>query len=270
MATGQLTILGSNLFLDHLFRGNQLAQFSPYLAAFLTNPSQQGPGSEPSGGGYSRLALQSSNFSTPSAATVTNVTDLIFDRSTGWQGNVVGLGLFDSSVSGRCFAFWNAQDVELIQSGDRLVVLSGGLTHQFLTTGYWSLLLQNGILDHLYKGIPLPLYPSMYLATYTSAPTQTAGGTEPSTGGYIRQAVNINGVSFAAPAANTINSALPYQFPLATAAQGTQAFWGLHDNQSGGNYLLGGALNPTKDIQINDQLEFIAGSLTIQLDATTS
>ena len=265
MTSGKFTIVGANLYLDHLFRGIQKSQHTPNIGLFITTPTQQGPGSEPPGSGYVRRSLTSAVFSAPSDGETTTAEDIIFSRSTGWTGTVVGAGLFDSSSAGRCLTYWHSEDFELIEDKDRLIILAGGLTHRFLS-GLWSTNLKNAILNDLYRSIPLPIYPSLYVASYTSAPTATAGGTEPSGGGYVRQPLATNGTSFSPPASGEVRSSVPARFPLATAIQGTQSHWGLHTEQSGGQFVLGGTLTPPKAIAVGDQLELGAGDIRISLD----
>lgn len=265
MTSGKFTIVGSNLYLDHLFRGIQKPQHTPHIGLFLTSPTQQGPGSEPGGSGYLRAALTSAIFAAPSDGETTTAEDIIFPRSTGWTGTVVGAGLFDSSSAGRCLAYWHAEDFELIEDKDKLIILAGGLTHRFLT-GLWSTNLKNAILNDLYRSIPLPLYPSVYVASYTSSSTPTAGGTEPSGGGYIRQPLATNGTNFSPPASGEIKASVATRFPLATADQGNQSHWGLHTEQSGGQFILGGTLAPPKAIAVGDQLELSTGEIRISLD----
>lgn len=266
MATGSFTIAGSHKILNHIFRGIDMGGFQAHLGAFLTNPTKLGPGQEPVGGGYSRVPLLNSWFTTPVNGLISSAADIVFPRSTGWQGNVVGVGIFDSATSGNCYAYYMLEDYEQIEIADSLVILSGALSHSFLPTGnFWSYNVQNAILDHVYRNIPMAVYPSLWLATYKTAPTPTAGGTEPTGGLYIRESVPVNGVSFGGPANGQIANAIPYEYALTTAAWGTLTHWGLHDQESGGNFILGGTMTSTV-IDLSDQLGIGIGDLKISLD----
>nr|WFD61477.1 MAG: hypothetical protein [uncultured cyanophage] len=104
MATGSFTNLAAQKYLDHIFGGNSKSSHSPYLAAFITTPSVNGPGSEPAGGGYNRVALNGTYFSDSTTGTITQLLDITYPRATANWGQIVGFGLFDSSVAGNCIA----------------------------------------------------------------------------------------------------------------------------------------------------------------------
>ena len=267
MATGHLTNTGSNIYLNHLFRGQQKNTTTPYLAPFLTMPSKQGPGSEPTGA--TRVLMTAQDWQAPVGGSITTVRNLVFPRSTGWNGNTIALGVFDSASGGSCLAYYIPDDGELIEVNDSLIVLSGGLLHRF-DSGFMSLNLQNAIFNDLYRSIPLPLFPSLSLAHYSSAPapnvSPTIGGTEPTDSAYSRQPVAINGTAFGAATAGKISAIVPFSFVAATVSQGNRTHWGLHDAPTAGNFQIGGALVPPKTVDPGDP--FTLTQLTIGLDAT--
>jgi len=267
MATGYLTNTGSNIYLNHLFRGQQKNTSTPYLAPFLTMPSKQGPGSEPAGS--TRVLMTSQDWQAPVGGSTTTVRNLVYPRSTGWNGNIVALGIFDSASGGNCLAYYIPDDGELIEVNDSLIVLSGGLLHRF-DSGFMSLNLQNAILNDLYRSIPLPLFPTLSVAHYSSAPapnvSPTIGGTEPTDSAYSRQPVAINGTAFGAATAGKISAIIPFSFVAATVGQGNRTHWGLHDAPTAGNFQIGGALVPPKTVDAGDP--FTLTQLTIGLDAT--
>ncbi len=260
MATGSFTNLAAQKYLDHIFGGNSKSSHSPYLGAFLTTPTPNGPGSEPTGGGYTRVALDGTYFSDSTTGSVTQLLDISFPRATANWGQIVGFGLFDSSVAGNCLVFWHAEDIEMIMIRDRLIVLAGGLNHSFIS-GLYSNYLKNLILNDCYNIAPIPLLPTIYAAYYTTAPTATLGGTEPVVGGYVRQAVANSAVNFSHWQEGQKLLSSDILFPVATASQGTITHFGWHDAESGGQFLAGGALDIAKDILLNDQLKFLAGEI---------
>lgn len=268
MAIGHFTHTGSNIYLNHILRGQQKTTSNNYLAPFITTPSKLGPGAEPTNG--PRLQMAPEDWSVPTAGDTQTIRDLVFPRSTLWRGDVVGLGVFNSSVGGQCLAYFIPDDGELIEVDDALVVLAGGLRHRF-TAGFFSLALQNNILQDLYRAIPLPAPANHYLAHYTSAPapaiSPTAGGIEPTDTAYARQPVTANGVDFGPAAGGRIESASDFEYLIATASQGTPTHWGLHSSLTAGTFLLGGTISDNKAIAIGDQVIFPAGSLSVSLDA---
>ena len=260
MPTGSFTNLAAQKYLDHIFGGNSKSSHSPYLAAFITTPSVNGPGSEPVGGGYVRVALNGTYFSDSTTGTVTQLLDITYPRATANWGQIVGFGLFDSSVAGNCYVFWHAEDVETIMVRDRLIVLAGGLNHTFIS-GLYSNYLKNLILNDCYNVAPIPVFSTIYAAHYLTAPTATAGGTEPAVGGYVRQTVANSAVNFSPWSGGQKLLSSDILFPLATANQGTQTHFGWHDSETGGQFLAGGALDVAKAIDLNDQFKFLAGEI---------
>jgi len=267
MAVGHLTNTGSNIYLNHLFRGQQKNTGTPYLAPFLTMPSKQGPGSEPTGA--TRVMMTAQDWQAPVGGSTTTIKNLVFPRSTGWNGNIVALGVFDSASGGSCLSYFIPDDGELIEVNDSLIVLAGGLLHRF-DAGFMSLNLQNAIFNDLYRSVPLPLFSSLFVAHYSSAPapnvSPTIGGTEPTDSAYNRQPVAINGTAFSAATGGQISTIIPFSYVPATVAQGNRTHWGLHDSSTAGNFQTGGVLAaPTKSVGIGDP--FTLDKITIGLDA---
>ena len=272
MATGALTNYGATIYLDHLLGGNSKAAHTPYLGAFLTTPTVQGPGTEPAGQGYNRVACAEDTFTNSTIGEIQSALDIVFPMATGNWGQIVGFGLFDSSVGGNCYAFYHSEDVELIETNDKLVVLAGGLSHT-LTGTLWSNLVKNHILNDLYNFTPIPTYPTVYCAAFATAPTPTAGGTEPVGNGYVRQAVANSAVNFSPTSGNYKFNSTAVEFPEATADWGVMTHYGWFDADTGGQFLLGGVLTDSaympmsKTIAAQDILHLPAASLRHQIVA---
>lgn len=262
---GSFSNYAENKILDHIFGGTSMSAGSLYLGYFITGCDDNGPGAEPSGGGYARMEVGPAYWQTSTAQLTTNIQDIIMPRATGNHGNIVGLGLFDSSVGGNFLAYFPAEDTTLIETRDSLVILNGGLIHQFNPGGF-SNYLKNGILNHVYKAIPLPTFPTLYVGWMTSAPSDAAAGTEPSVGGYLRIATANNGVNYSSTSGGKKENATSVQFAIATAAQGTASHLGFWTAETGGQFLAYGALAPSKVIGANDQLILLAGDIEITLD----
>lgn len=265
MANGSFTDYAESRLLDAILGGSSLPAFTPYLGYFLTDAGETGPGSEPGGGNYNRVAMLPDVFTTPSAQVTQNAEDVVFTRATANHGTVVGIGLFDSAVGGNCWVYYPSVDTEIIENRDSLVVLSGGLVHQFLPGGY-SNYLKNLILDAVYRGVPLPAFPTVYAAYYTSAPSDSMPGTEPGAGGYLRVAVANNSANFSPTSGGIKKNAAAVQFPITSADQGTATHFGWHTAASGGQFLAYGPLNPPAVMGINSQLILMVGDIQHTLD----
>jgi hypothetical protein len=121
--------------------------------------------------------------------------------------------------------------------------------------------LENALLNAVLRNTPYTSPSQVYVALFTSDPTDAGTGTEVSGGGYARQAVTFN-----APSNGQVTNAADILFPVATASWGTVTHVGIYDAQTGGNLLFSGALTTNKTISANDQLKIAAGSLSISLD----
>lgn len=108
----------------------------------------------------------------------------------------------------------------------------------------------------------------VYIALFTTDPTDAASGSELADSGYIRQvAGNPASSGFDAPNAtggNTANSAV-VTFPAIVDAQVVVTHWAIFDAQTSGNMLYHAALTNAKTLDVSDVLSFPIGSLTVTL-----
>lgn len=121
--------------------------------------------------------------------------------------------------------------------------------------------LENALLDHVFRGTAYTSPTAIYVALYTSDPTDADSGTEVSGGGYARQSVTFN-----APSGGVITNSADIVFPEATADWGTITHIGLRDAATLGNLLWHGAVTQSRLILAGDQLIIKAGTLTVSLD----
>jgi hypothetical protein len=167
-------------------------------------------------------------------------------------------------------SFFVPDDGEQIEVNDSLLILAGGLRHEF-TAGFMSLNLQNAILNDLYRAVPLPIFSSLHLAHYSTAPapvvSPTIGGTEPTDPAYARQPIAVNGTIFGAASGGqiaTVPNIPAAAYAAATLAQGNRTHWGLHDAATAGNFQIGGLFATPKTVDIGDP--FVVDRITISLD----
>lgn len=99
---------------------------------------------------------------------------------------------------------------------------------------------------------------AVYLALFTSDPTDAGVGTEVTGGVYARQQI-----TFDAPVNGTTQNSTDVLFPIATASWGTITHYGIYDASSGGNLLYHGPLNASKNIAVGAQFKLPTGYLTI-------
>lgn len=121
--------------------------------------------------------------------------------------------------------------------------------------------LENKILEHTLGITSYTAPTTVYLALFTSDPTDAGTGTEVSTGGYTRQSI-----SFGTVASGSVSSNADITFGPASANYGTVTHIGVYDASSAGNLLYHGSLSASKTIETNDSFVVESGDLTITLD----
>jgi hypothetical protein len=120
--------------------------------------------------------------------------------------------------------------------------------------------LETEILDHVFGGNAYTAPGTLYLGLYTSAPSDTGGGTELSGSGYARQAMAMS------VSGNTASNSAVEEFATATGSWGTVTHVGVFDASTSGNLLAYGALSASKAIATGDVFRIPAGDLDITLD----
>jgi hypothetical protein len=120
--------------------------------------------------------------------------------------------------------------------------------------------LENKLLAHTFSNTAYTSPSTVYVALYTTAPTDSTTGTEVSGGAYARQSA-----SFTTTASATTNAAA-IEYPTATANYGTVVAVAVLDASSGGNMLAFAALDTNKTISTGDVFRIPAGDLDITLN----
>lgn len=121
--------------------------------------------------------------------------------------------------------------------------------------------LENALLNATLRGVAYTAPTTVYVALFTSDPTDAATGTEVAGGAYARQSITFN-----APTAGSTSNSADVLFPIATAAWGTITYLAVFDAATGGNMLYSGQLTTAKTIATDDQLKLAAGNVTVTLD----
>lgn len=122
--------------------------------------------------------------------------------------------------------------------------------------------LEDAVLNHVFgsgSGTYTPAS-TLYVALFTSAPSDTGGGTEVSGGGYARQTGTFTTSS------GTASNDSAIEYPTATADYGTVVAMGIFDASSGGNLLAYGTLTVSKNVSSGDVLRFNASAINISLN----
>lgn len=117
--------------------------------------------------------------------------------------------------------------------------------------------LENKILDKVYRNVDFTVS-AVYVSLHTSDPGET-GANEVSGGGYARQSATFTTASNGA----TENSST-IEFTNMPATTVTHV--GIWDAASAGNFLWGGALTSSKNVNAGDTFRIPAGDLDVTLD----
>lgn len=120
--------------------------------------------------------------------------------------------------------------------------------------------LENALINATLRNTSYTSPATVYVALYTTDPTDADTGTEISGNGYARQSV-----TFGAPSNGASTNSGAVEFPQATGSWGTVAFIGLRDASSGGNLLYHSPLDASKTISTGDVFRISAGNLSVTL-----
>ena len=120
--------------------------------------------------------------------------------------------------------------------------------------------LENALINATLRNTSYTSPATIYVALYTSDPTDANTGTEVSGGSYARTSV-----TFAAPSNGVSLSNADCTFPQATGSWGTIGWIGLMDALTSGNLLYHTALDASKTIESGDIFKIASGSLSVQL-----
>jgi hypothetical protein len=121
--------------------------------------------------------------------------------------------------------------------------------------------LENKLLDHALGTASFTMPTAVYVALFTTDPTDANTGTEVSGPSYARQLLTCDPSASGTTANNT-----DLIWDAATTAWGTITHGGVYDSLTGGNLLLHGALTVPKIIAIGDVVRFSIGSAVSNFD----
>lgn len=120
--------------------------------------------------------------------------------------------------------------------------------------------LENALINGTIRGTTYTAPTTVYLALYTSDPTDADTGTEVSGGSYVRQSI-----TFGAPSNGSSTNSAAIEFPQATASWGTITHVGIRDAITSGNLLYHTPLDSSKVIGTGDVFKITTGNLSVTL-----
>jgi hypothetical protein len=120
--------------------------------------------------------------------------------------------------------------------------------------------LENALVNATLRNTTYTSPATVYVALFTTDPTDAASGTEVSGGSYARTSV-----TFAAPSNGASASNADCTFPTCTSTWGTVSHIGIFDASTAGNLLYHTPLDTSKTIETGDIFKIASGSLTVTL-----
>lgn len=182
--------------------------------------------------------------------TTSNNIEIDLGIGTTDAETLVGVGLFDASTGGNCWAVWLFDTPLVVAPGDPVTLVPGIVRFTLGLTSGVSDYLSNKLIDRFFRGQAYAWPATIYHAAYTATPGNAGGGTEVGGGvGYARAALvpSLASLSGTQAPASTIassgtggrisnNAAVAH--PAPTGDWGVVVAGGWHDAATGGNLLL--------------------------------
>lgn len=121
----------------------------------------------------------------------------------------------------------------------------------------------NTFLNLIFNGTAYTAPATLYCALFTVAPTDTAAGTEVTTGtGYARQPIAPSTSNFSTASAQTLSNSVAIVFPTATGSWGTVVAAAFFDASTAGHMLYWGPLGSSVTVNSGNTFEFLANGFT--------
>jgi hypothetical protein len=96
-----------------------------YVSLHTADPTDDGSGTEVSGGSYAR---QSASFGAPSNGASSTDSDITFPQATGSWGTITHIGIWDAVSSGNMYYHTQLDASKTIDTADIFKIASGSLT----------------------------------------------------------------------------------------------------------------------------------------------
>ena len=120
--------------------------------------------------------------------------------------------------------------------------------------------LENALINATLRNTTYTSPSTVYVALFTSDPTDANTGTEVSGTSYARQAI-----TFGAPSNGASTNSAAIEFPQAGGSWGTVAYVGIRDASTAGNLLYHTPLDTSKAIANGDIFKITATNLSVTL-----
>lgn len=120
--------------------------------------------------------------------------------------------------------------------------------------------LENALINVTLRATAYTAPTTVYVALFTTDPTDAGTGTEVTGGSYARTSV-----TFGAPSNGVSTNSADVTFPTCTAGWGIVTHLGLYDASTGGNLLYHTPLDASKTVDTGDVFKIITSNLSVTL-----
>jgi len=235
-----------------------------YVALSTADPLDTGAGIAEPSDGYARVVMDS--WDAAASRATENTNQITFAQSTGDWGTITHWAIYDAITGGNFLAHGDFSASKAAPLGTNLYIAAGDIDVEFSAGGVTDNL-ANQLLDHVFKTTEYTPETNLYVALFTSSPTDTGqAGTECTGGAYAREVCN----GWDAAAAGASENTAAITFTTATASWGTVTHFlllnHLSDAADAANTLIWGTVSPNRLIGIDDVAEYAAGALDITLN----
>lgn len=135
-----------------------------------------------------------------------------------------------------------------------------------MSTNALSHYLESALINAVLKNTAYTPPTTTYLALFTADPTDSNTGTEVSGSAYARQAITWSAITTNSPNGSTVTNSAQINFPTATGAWGSIAYFGIYDALTVGNLLIHGTLTTSKTIGNGDTAQVLVNALSVTFD----
>jgi len=129
--------------------------------------------------------------------------------------------------------------------------------------------LENNLINHIFRTSSYSKPTHLYVALYTSNPSDSGGGTEVSMTGYSRvqrDPLDTNWAATSGTDGTTSNSAVLDFGTWSSGGPVTVTGWAILDASSSGNFIVWGSLTSSKTINNGDAFQIPANNLSVTID----
>jgi len=120
--------------------------------------------------------------------------------------------------------------------------------------------LENALINVTLRATSYTAPTTVYVALFTTDPTDAGTGTEVSGGAYARTSI-----TFGSPSNGVTTNSADVTFPTCTAAWGTVTHMGIYDASTSGNLLYHTPLDASKTVDSGDIFKISSGNLSVTL-----